>query len=63
MADNFLEYHREAYEKRKAQWLKKQKRRSVLATMQKAKTLNENETLLYENEDDALRYEDENNEK
>ncbi len=52
MADNFLEYHREAYEKRKAQWLKKQKRRSVLATMQKAKELNEdeNETLRYENE-------------
>lgn len=50
MADNFLEYHREAYEKRKKQWLKKQKRRSVLATMQKAKELNEDETLRYENE-------------
>ena len=62
MADNFLEFHREAYEKRKAQWLKKQKRRSVLATMQKAKELNEDETLRYENEDEneTLRYENEN---
>ena len=43
MADNYLEYHREDYERRKAQWLAKQKKatlqRKELITQQQAKHL------------------------
>ncbi len=30
MADNFLEYHRDEYEKRKARWLAKQKNTNLI---------------------------------
>ena len=32
MADNFLEYHREEYEKRKAKWLAKKRHAAVVKT-------------------------------
>ncbi len=36
MADNFLEYHREDYERRKALWLAKKKKSIGKATSQRA---------------------------
>lgn len=43
MADNFLEYHREEYDKRKSRWLAKQKSSINKAIVQKygKKTRNE----------------------
>lgn len=40
MADNFLEKHRDEYEKRKAQWLVKQKKKNLIYLDIKNKTTN-----------------------
>ena len=40
MADNFLEYHRDDYERRKAKWLAKQKKTRLIYLDLKEKTTN-----------------------
>lgn len=49
MADNFLEYHREEYEKKKAKWLSKQKHkifRSAMKAISEKQNTNNERTLL-----------------
>ncbi len=40
MADNFLEYQRDDYEKRKSQWIAKKKKKNLIYLDKKEKTTN-----------------------
>lgn len=46
MADNYLEYHREEYEKRKSMWLAKRKKSHAPQKMNKNKSDSTNPTVI-----------------